>query len=86
MWLHRTYSSCSPASPTDASLPGWWPVSSILGWLSAMYATAVFDSSGVVLFDGCRISLGCYRLPPTVLVTLRQELLWAYKAEADMLE
>ena len=35
-------------------LPGWRPVPSTLGWPST---TAACDHSGVVLLDGCRISL-----------------------------
>ena len=43
------YSFCCPGSPTDVSLPGWQPVPSALGWMSAMHATAACDHSGVVL-------------------------------------
>ena len=28
----RTYTFCSPGSPTDVSLPGWRPASSAVGW------------------------------------------------------
>ena len=31
-----------------------------------------------VLLGGCRISVGCYRLPPTVLATSRHQLLQTY--------
>ena len=63
MWLRRTYSFCCPGNPTDVSLPpslpGWQPVPSALGWMSAMHATAACDHSGVVLLGGCCISLDC---------------------------
>ena len=72
------YIFCCPGSPTDVSLPG--------GRLSAMHATAACDHSGVVLLGGCRISLGMYRLPPTVPATSRHKLLWAYTGEAGMLK
>ena len=53
-WLRRTYSSCSPGSPTDVLLPGWRlsrpdHVPTAVGWPSAMYPTAVCHHSGVVL-------------------------------------
>ena len=49
-WLRRTYSVCSPGSPTDVSLPRWWrPVPGALGWPSAMYATAACEHSEVIL-------------------------------------
>ena len=49
MWPRRTHRFRSPGSPTDASLPGWQPVPSALGWPSAMYATAVCHHSRILL-------------------------------------
>ena len=52
MWPRHTRMFRSPGSPTDASLPGWQPVPSALGWPSAMYSTAVCDHSGVTPLGG----------------------------------
>ena len=84
--MRRTYSFCSPGSPTEVSLPGWRPVLSALGWPSAMHATEVCDYSGVVLLVGCCISLDCSLFAPTVLATSRQGLLRAYTGEAGRLK
>ena len=40
---------------------------------------AVCDNSGVVLSGGCRISLGCHRLHPTVLTSSLYDFQRAYK-------
>ena len=56
MWPRHTHRFRSPGSPTDASLPGWQPVLSVLGWPSA---TAVGDHSGVVPLGGRNTSSGC---------------------------
>ena len=86
MWLRRTYSFCCPGSPTDVSLPGWQPVPSALGWMSAMHATAACDHSGVVLLGRCCTSLDCCLFAPTVLATSRYGLLRAYTGEAGRLK
>ena len=83
MWLRRTYSFCCPGSPTDVSLPGWQPVPSALGWMSAKHATAACGHSGVVLLGRCCTSLDCCLFAPTVLATLRYGLLRAYTGEAS---
>ena len=86
MWLHRTCSFCCPGSPTDVSLPGWQPVPSALGWMSAMHATAACGHSGVVLLGRCCTSLDCCLFAPTVLATSRYGLLLAYTGEAGRLK
>ena len=86
MWLRRTYSFCCPGSPTYVSLPGWQPVPSALGWMSAMHATAACDHSGVVILGRCCTSLDCCLFAPTVLATSRYGLLRAYTGEAGRLK
>ena len=81
----HTHMFRSPGNPTDASLPGWQPVLSALGWPSAMYATAVCDHSGVVPLGGRHTSSDCSGYPPTVPATSRHELLRAYTGEAGRL-
>ena len=71
---------CCPSSPTDVSLPGWQPVPSALGWMSAMHATAACGHGR------CCTSLDCCLFAPTVLATSRYGLLRAYTGEAGRLK
>ena len=82
MWPRRTHRFRSTGSPTDASLPGWQPVLSALGWPSAMYATTVCDCPFFFPLGGRHTSSDCSGLPPTVPATSRHELLRAYTGEA----
>ena len=78
---------CSPGSPTDVSLPGVAACPERIRLaIQHVRQSAMCDYSIVVLLGGCRISLGCYRLPPTALATLRHELMWADTGEAGMLK
>ena len=81
-----THSNRDTGSPTYISLPGWQPVPSAVGWMSAMHATAACDHSGVVLFGQCCTSLDCCLFAPSVIATSRYGLLRAYTGEVGRLK